>query len=409
MKTIALTAIALIMLSLCNSNPLNAQNMNKENSIPQLSAFPVGDKNPQENSQYFIGQSYLAPLTPDAATSSRVYNVTFEPACRNNWHSHSAGQILMAVCGKGYYQEKDKPARMMMPGDVIEIAPNVIHWHGAAPDSWFSHIGVTPENDTNKTTWLEPVDDKQYTEVTAQRSATPAPGYFSSLATTDPELSRIMTHFAFVETQQYINLDIRTRMLVTMISSITVGGREEYRQMVYTSLANDVSPVEIKEVLYHAIPYAGLARVADMIGIANEVLTRSGVSIPLPPQGVVTPENRQEKGLAFQKSIFGDIIDRGYANAPDGQRYIQELLSANCFGDYQTRPALDVKMRELLTYSVLISLGGCEPQVKSHIQGNVNVGNDKATLLAVTTQLLPCIGYPRTLNAIACLNEVIPD
>lgn len=106
MKTISLSAIAIIMLSLCNNHPLNAQNMNKENSIPQLSAFPVGDKNPQENAQYFIGQSYLAPLTTDAATGSRVYNVTFEPACRNNWHSHSAGQILMAVGGKGYYQEK---------------------------------------------------------------------------------------------------------------------------------------------------------------------------------------------------------------------------------------------------------------------------------------------------------------
>lgn len=409
MKTISLSAIAIIMLSLCNSNLLNAQNMNKENSIPQLSAFPVGDKNPQENAQYFIGQSYLAPLTTDAATSSRVYNVTFEPACRNNWHSHSAGQILMAVGGKGYYQEKGKPARVMMPGDVIEIAPNVVHWHGATPDSWFSHIGITPENDTNKTTWLKPVDNRQYKEATAVKSVTPAPGYFARLATTDPELSQIMTDFAFVETQQHVNLDLRTRILVTMVSSIAVGGREEYRQTLYNALGNGITPVEIKEVLYHAVPYAGMAKVADMIGIANEVLTQSGVSIPLEPQAVVTPENRQEKGLAFQKSIFGDVIDRGYASAPKGQLYIQKLLSANCFGDYQTRLALDVKMRELLTYSVLISLGGCEPQVKGHIQGNLNVGNDKATLLAVTTQLLPGIGYPRTLNAVACLNEVIPE
>lgn len=113
--------------------------------------------------------------------------------------------------------------------------------------------------------------------------------------------------------------------------------------------------------------------------------------------------------MAFQKSIFGEAIDKGYENSLPSQLYIQELLSANCFGDYQTRPVLDVKTRELLTYSILISLGGCEPQVKGHIHGNVNVGNDKATLLAVTTQLLPSIGYPRTLNAIACLNEVIPE
>lgn len=408
MKTIALPAVAIIILSLCISHPLNAQNMKKED-IPQLSAFLVGDQNPQENAQYFIGQSYLAPLTQDAATSSRVYNVTFEPACRNNWHSHSAGQILLAVGGKGYYQEKGKPAIMMMPGDVIEIAPNVVHWHGAAPDSWFSHIGITPESSTNATTWLQPVDDKQYAEATAQKCTNPAPGYFSGLATTDPELSQIMIGFAFVETQPYVNIDLRTRIMVTMASSIAVGGREEYRQALYNALPNGITPVEIKEVLYHAVPYAGMVKVADMIGIANDVLTESGVSLPLEPQAVVTPETRQEKGLAIQKSIFGNVIDRGYKNAPAGQLYIQELLSANCFGDYQTRPALDVKMRELLTYSILISLGSCEPQVKSHIQGNVNVGNDKAILLAVTTQLLPGIGYPRTLNAIACLNEVIPE
>lgn len=113
--------------------------------------------------------------------------------------------------------------------------------------------------------------------------------------------------------------------------------------------------------------------------------------------------------MAFQKSIFGEQIDKLYETSPAGQLYIQQFLSANCFGDYQTRPTLDVKMRELLTYSILISLGGCEPQVKGHIQGNINVGNDKATLLSVTTQLLPYIGYPRTLNAIACLNEIIPE
>ena len=98
-----------------------------------------------------------------------------------------------------------------------------------------------------------------------------------------------------------------------------------------------------------------------------------------------------------------------YAAAPDNQKHIQRYLSANCFGDYQTRTGLTVQQRELLTFSMLISLGGCESQVKGHIGGNVAVGNDKNILLAVVTQLLPYNGYPRTLNAIACLNEVIPE
>jgi len=97
-----------------------------------------------------------------------------------------------------------------------------------------------------------------------------------------------------------------------------------------------------------------------------------------------------------------------YEQSPASQIHIQKFLSANCFGDYQTRTGLDVKTRELLTFSILLSLGGCEPQLKGHIQGNINVGNDKRFLLAVVTQLLPFIGYPRALNAIASLNEVLP-
>ena len=403
---IKLLIILAIIFSI--NNQLNSQNMKKQ-EVPQLSSFPVGDPNPVENAIYFTGKSYLAPLTSNPELSSRVYNVTFEPSCRNNWHSHTHGQILLAVGGKGYYQEKGKPAQVMMPGDVVEIAPNTIHWHGAAPDSWFSHVGITPEASINQTTWLEPVDDQQYGEATAEKKNKTQPGFFSMLSTTDPDLHNIMSNFAFNETQQYVNLDLKTRLMVTMASAIALNGKAEYSQVIYNALANGITPIEIKEVLYHAVPYAGMTKVADMIAIANDILVEKGVSLPLESQSVVTAENRQEKGLEFQKSIFGEIIDNNYKNAPKNQLYIQELLSANCFGDYQTRPALDVKTRELLTYSILISLGGCESQVKGHIQGNVNVGNDKATLLAVTTQLLPSIGYPRTLNAIACLNEILPE
>ena len=93
---------------------------------------------------------------------------------------------------------------------------------------------------------------------------------------------------------------------------------------------------------------------------------------------------------------------------PKNQLHIQDFLSANCFGDYYTRGGLDTKTRELVTFAMLISMGGCEPQVKGHVQGNLNVGNNKEVLLDVITQLLPYLGYPRTLNALRCLNEVDP-
>ncbi len=100
---------------------------------------------------------------------------------------------------------------------------------------------------------------------------------------------------------------------------------------------------------------------------------------------------------------------RSPTSAPEDQRHIQEYLSTNCFGDYYTRTGLDVPTRELLTFAMLLSLGGAEPQLRGHIQGNLNVGNDKATLLSVVTQLIPYVGYPRALSAISCLNEVIPE
>ena len=414
--------IIAIAILLCGINyTLNAQNQKnmKDKEVPQnLSAFPTGEEN-VGYAQYFIGRSWLAPLTTNKSLNVPVANVTFEPGCRNNWHSHTGGQLLIAVGGKGYYQEKGKAARLLLPGDIVEIAPDVVHWHGAAPDSWFSHLAIECNPQTNKNTWLEPVDDKQYAEATAQTSLlnkTAAQNYAkwfpaeaSTLAETDPELAEIFGNFAFGDTQEYGTLDLRNRILVTLASAIAQNTAATYRSILSAAYATQITPAEIKEVLYHALPYVGMNKVGDLINLTNEFLTTKGVQLPLEKQSVVTPETRMEKGLALQKSIFGEQIDQMYKTAPANQLHLQQYLSANCFGDYQTRPVLDVKTRELLTFSLLISLGGCEPQVKAHIQGNLNVGNDKATLLAVTTQLLPYIGYPRTLNAIACLNEIIPE
>ena len=379
---------------------INAQNMKKEEVPQNLSAFPVGKENAGFE-QYFTGKSWLAPLTGNKDLNVPMFNVTFEPGCRNNWHSHTGGQILIAVGGVGYYQERGKAARRLLPGDVVEIAPDVEHWHGAAPDSWFSHLAIECNPQTNKNTWLERVDDEQYAEATKDDRG-------GGLSDTDPELDAIWGHFA-KEVQEYGDLNTKTRLMVTLASNIASQARTEYRMMLESALNAGIAPIEIKEILYQAVAYAGMAKVMDFIGITNDVLLARGVRLPLEGQSVVSSETRFDKGLGLQKSIFGERIDQMHKNAPENQKHIQRYLSANCFGDYQTRNGLDVKMRELLTFSILVSLGGCESQVKGHIQGNVNVGNDKDTLLAVVTHLLPYIGYPRTLNAIACLNEVIPE
>lgn len=422
MRTFIRQSLLACILLFGTAGMLQSQNhpsMKKTENPPRISAFPTGEKNLPQFSQYFIGQSYLAPLATEKALNCPIYNVTFEPGCRNNWHSHTGGQILIAVGGKGYYQEKGKEARLLRPGDVVEIAPDVVHWHGAAPDSWFSHLAVECNPQTNRNSWFEAVDDKQYAEATGQsQRLTPEaanayqqwfPTDPSTLVQTDPELAEVFGNFAFGDTQRYGNLSLRTRILVTMAAAVAQGARGEYRRMLQAGYSNGLTPIELKEVLYHAVPYIGMSKTRDFIDIANQFLNEQGVALPQESQSVTDRQTRMEKGLALQKSIFGNNIDKMYETSPANQLHIQEFLSANCFGDYQTRPVFDTRTRELLTFALLISLGGCEPQVKGHIQGNVNVGNGKDILLATVTQLLPYIGYPRTLNAIACLNEVIPE
>ena len=126
--------------------------------------FPIGAPN-DAFAKYFIGQSYLAPLSTQQVG---IYNVTFEPGCRNNWHiHHGARQILVCVSGRGWYQEWGKPAVALNPGDVIDIPEGVKHWHGAQKDSWFQHIAThvaventKPGSEPNE--WLEPVSDEEY-------------------------------------------------------------------------------------------------------------------------------------------------------------------------------------------------------------------------------------------------------
>ena len=138
--------------------------MDMKESLGPAAVFPLGEEN-EAYAQYFVGTSYLAPLTgADAGVS--VSNVTFEPGCRNNWHVHKAsqgdGQVLLCCGGRGWYQEWGQPARELHPGDVVTIPANVKHWHGAARDGWFSHMAVEVPGENTANEWLEPVDQAEY-------------------------------------------------------------------------------------------------------------------------------------------------------------------------------------------------------------------------------------------------------
>ena len=201
----------------------------------------------------------------------------------------------------------------------------------------------------------------------------------STLKVTDPELIEVFDNFAFDEV-----LPIRRpghphpadgAARAPIIACQAVG---EYRVMLGAALTVGVTPVEVKEIVYQAVPYVGLAKVFDFLHVTNEVLAERGVELPLPAQSASTPETRAEVGLAVQKQIVGaEKVDGMYAAASEDEAHIQRYLSANCFGDYVARSGIDLRTRELLTFSMLVALGGADAQVKGHVAGNLNVGNDR--------------------------------
>jgi len=138
--------------------------MTKE-EFNQIDAFGIGEPN-TAFAQYFVGESFLKPLTDMKAGEIPIFNVTFEPGCRNNWHIHHAskggGQVLICTAGSGWYQEWGKPPVSLEAGMVIFIPANMKHWHGAKKDSWFSHITFEPSGEGTSNEWLEKVSDEEY-------------------------------------------------------------------------------------------------------------------------------------------------------------------------------------------------------------------------------------------------------
>lgn len=389
--------LAITLMAMAVNVQLNAQTM--DNKIPNVSPFPLGKEN-SGFAQYFSGRSWLAPLSTSKELNVPTFNVTFEPRCRNNWHSHTGGQILIAVGGKGYYQEKGKMARLLLPGDVVEIAQNIVHWHGAAPDSYFSHLAIECNPQNNKNTWLDAVTDKEYTEATADYNKLK----LCTLTQTDPEFAALFSNFTNEVVNQN-NLEPPTRYMAILATLIGCQGIDEYKIVLASALDGGVTPVEAKEIVYQAVAYCGIGRVLPFISTTNDVLTSRGIKLPLQGQSTTTPNNRLGKGIQSQVDIFGEVMKDFYQSGPDETKHINLWLAQNCFGDYYTRNGLSYQQRELITFCYLAAQGGCEPQLTSHAKANIKVGNSKDFLINVVSQCLPYIGYPRSLNAINCINR----
>jgi 4-carboxymuconolactone decarboxylase len=225
---------------------------------------------------------------------------------------------------------------------------------------------------------------------------------------TDPDFQDILSYFIFGGVFYQGNLDDKQRELITLVVLATNQTLPQLKACVSAALNVGLTPVEIKEAVYQCAPYIGFPKTLNAINEVNEVFKAKNIALPVESQKTVDEDNRFQKGLATQGEIFRDGIKKMQESAPLNQKHMQEFLSAFCFGDFYTRNGLDLKTRELLTLCIISALGGAEGQVKAHVQGNINVGNDKETLITAITHCLPYMGFPRTLNTLACVNEIIP-
>lgn len=219
---------------------------------------------------------------------------------------------------------------------------------------------------------------------------------------TDPEFAERFEHFAFEEVvnEEGQQLDDVTRNMAILAALLGCQGVDEFRLALPRALDQGLTPVMVKEIVYQAVVYLGIGRVLPFLNATNEILTERGVKLPLEGQATTTMENRLEKGAQVQVDIFGDVMKDAWKKG-----HINRWLAENCFGDYYTRTGLSYAQREMITFCFLAAQGGCEPQLTSHAGGNMKVGNDKDFLIRVVSQCLPYIGYPRSLNAIACVNK----
>lgn len=228
----------------------------------------------------------------------------------------------------------------------------------------------------------------------------------NDLAASFPEFEAVRNRFVYAEARTQGELDDRRRALVVVACLATLEA-DDLAEQIHAAMIVGVTPVELQEVFHQVVPYIGLTRAEHGLRVLAEVLRAEGVSLPLPPQSTTDENSRLEKGIHTQSAIFGeDHILPMRAGAPEDQAFMQDYLSAYCFGDTYTRNGLELETRELLTFVAIISMGGCDPQARAHAAGNIAVGNDAQTLFAAIATCVPYLGFPRSLNAMAAVNAI---
>ena len=230
---------------------------------------------------------------------------------------------------------------------------------------------------------------------------------FGRIYKNDPEFHEIFKNFAFGEVYKYSTLTEKESILVTLASLIACQSPKAFKKILISALDMDVTPEEIKELLYQSVPYVGFGRAHNFFGVVIKVFDKKGIEMPLKNRSNTAPDDRLKKGREIQDKYFGaEMIQMMNDNTPEGQQHFNRFLEGFCFGDFYTRDGLNDSQRELITFVFIATLGGCENQLRGHTQGNLNVGNDKEKLVSAITVIMPYIGFPRALNALSIVNEI---
>ena len=209
----------------------------------------------------------------------------------------------------------------------------------------------------------------------------------------DIEFKEIMVNYIYGDIYQHGNLSQQLRELILIVVNTTNHTLTVLSRHVKAAIKMNVPPIQIKEVIYQCTPYIGFGKVEEALEVVNKVMKEFHIPLPLESQHTVNEETRFQAGFTIQCTAFG-------------KEHIQNYLSEHCFGDFYTRNGLDLKIRELMTFVMLATLGGCENQLRGHVGANITVGNSRELLIETITQCQPYIGFPRTLNALNIINEV---
>jgi 4-carboxymuconolactone decarboxylase len=227
---------------------------------------------------------------------------------------------------------------------------------------------------------------------------------------TDPELMNILQQFIFGEVFYIGNLDDKTRELITITVLTTNQTLPQLKAHTNAALNIGVTPIEIREVVYQTATFIGFPRVLNALDTINSVFKSRGIQLPLENKATVQEHERFEKGKEKQYPLYGDRMREYMKDLPGGfDEVIPRILTESGFGDFYTREGLNVKIRELMIFCALVTLGGTERQMASHAVGNLKAGNSKETLISAMVQCYPYIGFPRISNAINVIKEAKAD